>query len=116
MRTAVRCAPVPPEREWIATLQPRCDGTAMGWGTVRGRRAAEGEPAMRARYPDRTGFIERDGVKIGYEVFGAGPRTVLLMPSWSIVHSRMWKAQVPYLARHARVVTYDGRGNGLSDR
>ncbi|MDQ1616309.1 MAG: hypothetical protein QOJ60_2248, partial [Actinomycetota bacterium] len=71
---------------------------------------------MRARYPDRTGFVERDGVKVAYEVFGDGPRTVLLMPSWSIVHSRMWKAQVPYLARHARVVTFDGRGNGLSDR
>jgi pimeloyl-ACP methyl ester carboxylesterase/predicted glycosyltransferase len=71
---------------------------------------------MRARYPDRTGFVERDGVKVAFEVFGDGPRTVLLMPSWSIVHSRMWKAQVPYLARHARVVTFDARGNGLSDR
>jgi len=70
---------------------------------------------MRARCPDRTGFVERDGVKVAYEVFGDGPRTVL-MPSWSIAHSRMWKAQVPYLARHARVVTFDGRGNGLSDR
>jgi pimeloyl-ACP methyl ester carboxylesterase/predicted glycosyltransferase len=71
---------------------------------------------MRARYPDQAGFMVRDGVRIAYEVFGAGPRTVLLMPSWSIVHSRMWKLQVPFLARHARVVTFDGRGNGLSDR
>ena len=98
-----------------ATLQPRCDGAAMGSGTVRADSRGR-EPAMRARYPDRTGFVERDGVKVAYEVFGDGPRTVLLMPSWSIVHSRMWKAQVPYLARHARVVTFDGRGNGLSDR
>ena len=28
----------------------------------------------------------------------------------------MWKAQVPYLARHHRVVVIDPRGNGLSDR
>ena len=28
----------------------------------------------------------------------------------------LWKCQIPYLARHCRVVTFDGRGNGLSDR
>ena len=33
-----------------------------------------------------------------------------------MVHSRFWKAQIPYLARHLRVVTFDGRGNGRSDR
>jgi pimeloyl-ACP methyl ester carboxylesterase/predicted glycosyltransferase len=70
----------------------------------------------RARYPDETGFVERDGVRIGFEVYGAGEPTVLLMPTWSIIHSRHWKMQIPYLARHARVVTFDGRGNGRSDR
>ena len=71
---------------------------------------------MRAREPDRTGVVERDGVHLYYEVFGDGPTTVFLLPSWSIVHSRVWKAQIPYLARHFRVLTYDGRGNGRSDR
>src|SRR5437764_1225257 len=71
---------------------------------------------MRARYPDLDGYVERDGVKVFYEVFGDGDPTVLLLPPWSIVHSRFWKMQVPYLARHCRVVTFDGRGNGLSDR
>ena len=47
---------------------------------------------------------------------GDGPVTVLLLPPWSIVHSRTWKLQVPYLARHAQVVVYDPRGNGRSDR
>jgi pimeloyl-ACP methyl ester carboxylesterase len=28
----------------------------------------------------------------------------------------MWKMQVPYLSRYAKVVTFDGRGNGKSDR
>jgi len=41
---------------------------------------------------------------------------VLLLPTWSIIHSRHWKMQIPYLARHCRVVTFDGRGNGRSDR
>ena len=71
---------------------------------------------MRARYPDADGYIERDGVKVFYEVFGEGDTTVLLLPTWSIIHSRFWKMQIPYLARHARVVTFDGRGNGRSDR
>src|SRR5438046_4327982 len=71
---------------------------------------------MRALYPDAEGYVDRDGVKIFYEVFGSGEPTVLLLPTWSIVHSRVWKMQVPYLARHYRVVTFDGRGNGRSDR
>jgi pimeloyl-ACP methyl ester carboxylesterase len=72
---------------------------------------------MRARLPDIEGFAEREGVKIAFEVHGADQLpTVLLLPAWSIVHSRMWKAQVPYLSRHFRVVTFDGRGNGRSDR
>ena len=70
----------------------------------------------RARYPDHEGYIERDGVRIFYEVYGAGEPTVLLLPTWSIVHSRFWKAQIAYLARHCRVITFDGRGNGRSDR
>jgi pimeloyl-ACP methyl ester carboxylesterase/predicted glycosyltransferase len=71
---------------------------------------------MRACQPISDGYVERDGVKVHYEVFGAGEPTVLLLPTWSIIHSRHWKMQVPYLARHCRVVTFDGRGNGRSDR
>jgi pimeloyl-ACP methyl ester carboxylesterase/predicted glycosyltransferase len=71
---------------------------------------------MRACQPVRDGYVERDGIKIFYEVFGAGEPTVLLLPTWSIIHSRQWKMQIPYLARHCRVITFDGRGNGRSDR
>ncbi|MCA1726319.1 MAG: alpha/beta fold hydrolase [Actinobacteria bacterium] len=71
---------------------------------------------MRARFPDSSGFVERDGVRIAYEVFGDGERTILLIPTWALVHSRYWKFQVPYLSRYARVITYDPRGNGRSDR
>jgi pimeloyl-ACP methyl ester carboxylesterase/predicted glycosyltransferase len=71
---------------------------------------------MRARYPDRDGYVERDGVKVFFEAYGDGDPTILLLPTWSIVHSRRWKMQIPYLARHFRVLTFDGRGNGRSDR
>jgi pimeloyl-ACP methyl ester carboxylesterase/predicted glycosyltransferase len=70
----------------------------------------------RARYPDEEGYVEREGVRIFYELYGEGEPTVLLLPTWSIVHSRHWKMQIPYLARHCRVLTFDGRGNGKSDR
>jgi pimeloyl-ACP methyl ester carboxylesterase/predicted glycosyltransferase len=70
----------------------------------------------RARHPDDEGYAERDGVRIFYEVYGEGEQTVLLLPTWSLFHSRHWKMQIPYLARHSRVVTFDGRGNGKSDR
>jgi pimeloyl-ACP methyl ester carboxylesterase/predicted glycosyltransferase len=78
-----------------------------------GYRAAE---QSRARYPDGDGFVTRDGVRIHYEVFGDGGPAILLMPTWTAVHSRMWKMQVPYLSRYTKVVTFDGRGNGRSDR
>lgn len=71
---------------------------------------------MRARHPDVEGFVERDGLRLGYEVFGAGEPTVLLLPTWSIFPSRFWKFQVPYLARHFRVITYDGPGSGRTGR
>jgi pimeloyl-ACP methyl ester carboxylesterase/predicted glycosyltransferase len=74
------------------------------------------EAAVRARYPDTEGFIERGGVEVGYEVFGAGEPAILLLTSWAIVHARQWKAQVPYLARHFQVITVEGRGNGRADR
>jgi pimeloyl-ACP methyl ester carboxylesterase/predicted glycosyltransferase len=70
----------------------------------------------RARYPDEDGFVERDGVRVYWERYGNGEPTIMFLPTWSIIHSRSWKAQIPYFARHARVLTFDGRGNGRSDR
>jgi pimeloyl-ACP methyl ester carboxylesterase/predicted glycosyltransferase len=71
--------------------------------------------AVRAREPDVAGFASHGGVRIAYESSGTGDRTILCLPSWTIVSQRQWKMQVPYLARHCRVVTFDARGNGASD-
>ena len=71
---------------------------------------------MRAKLPNKDGFVERDGVKLYYEVYGQGPETVLFLPPWSIVHSRVYKAQLPYFSERFRCIAYDARGNGKSDR
>jgi pimeloyl-ACP methyl ester carboxylesterase/predicted glycosyltransferase len=104
------------------SVADRPDAAPAGHGDPAG--AALGEhPAgaarrdqSRARYPDVEGYLDRDGVRIGYEIYGSGEPTILLMPSWEIVHSRSWKFQIPYLARHSRVIAFDPRGNGRSDR
>ena len=75
-----------------------------------------GREQSRARYPDADGFVERDGERLFYEVYGNGEETVFLTPTWSLVHSRHWKMQIPYLSRHFRVLTMDGLGNGRSSR
>lgn len=72
--------------------------------------------ASRARYPDATGFAERGGGRIAWEAYGAGEPPIVFVPPWQIVHSRVWKSQVPDFARRHRVVTWDARGNGRSDR
>jgi len=71
---------------------------------------------MRARYPDCEGIVVRDGIGIRYERYGQGWPAILLLPAWSLVHSRHWKMQVPYLARQFTVVCFDGRGSGGSGR
>jgi pimeloyl-ACP methyl ester carboxylesterase len=67
---------------------------------------------MRAREPDETGYARG----VYWERFGDGEPTLLFVPPWAIVHSRIWKAQVPYFARQGRVVVFDPRGNGRSCR
>lgn len=65
--------------------------------------------------PRASGVVERSGCRIAWQEFGAGP-CVLLLPTWSIVHSDFWRHQVPELAQRFRVVVFDGLGNGASDR
>ena len=80
------------------------------------RERTETSEQTRARYPDSEGYIERDGVRVFYEVYGDGEPTILFCPTWTLVHSRIWKMQIAYLARHFRVIVFDPRGNGKSDR
>jgi pimeloyl-ACP methyl ester carboxylesterase/predicted glycosyltransferase len=71
---------------------------------------------MRAKLPSTDGFVERGGVKLHYEIYGEGAQTMVFLPPWAIVHSRVYKAQIPYFSERFRCIAYDGRGNGKSDR
>lgn len=80
----------------------------------------------RSVLPDREGFANQGGVRIFFEVYGeaerdpraglADPPTLLFVPPWAIVHSRAWKAQIGYLSRHFRLIVFDPRANGRSDK
>jgi pimeloyl-ACP methyl ester carboxylesterase/predicted glycosyltransferase len=71
---------------------------------------------MRALEPVREGYVESRGVRIFWEEYGAGDQAVFLMPPWQIVHSRIFKMQIPYLARYFRVIAFDPAGTGRSGR
>ena len=61
----------------------------------------------RARLPDRSDIaVADDGVRLAFDVYGDGEPTIVLLPSAPIVHSRQWKAQIPFLSRSYRVVAY----------
>jgi pimeloyl-ACP methyl ester carboxylesterase len=66
--------------------------------------------------PVKQGFVESHGSRIAWKLYGEGHRVVLFIPTWNIVDSRVVAQQVAFLARHRRVLTYDPRGAGLSDR
>jgi pimeloyl-ACP methyl ester carboxylesterase len=58
-------------------------------------------------------YTTSGGVRLYYEVHGAGPAIVLVHGSGG--HHAAWWQQVPYLSRHYTVVLPDLRGFGLSD-
>ena len=70
---------------------------------------------MRAKLPHTSGYVDRDGLKLHYDVYGQGEHTIFFVPTWTFVHSRIWKAQVPYFSEYFRCITMDPRGNGKSD-
>lgn len=66
--------------------------------------------------PVREGFVDREGVRSWWAVWGEQGPWIAFAPPFQMVHSQFLKATVPYLSRHFRVVTSDARGNGRSDR
>ncbi len=66
-------------------------------------------------------FVENDGCTIAYQVVGSGPVDVLFVHGF-LSHLEVAHDQPEYvsffesLGRHARVIIFDKRGTGLSDR
>jgi pimeloyl-ACP methyl ester carboxylesterase len=58
-------------------------------------------------------ILDRDGVKLYYEVHGTGP-PLLLTHGYS-ASSRMWAGQIEMLAKDFQVILWDLRGHGRSD-
>ena len=73
---------------------------------------------VRALEPAEQGTLQTQGFRIGYEVFGdPRGRPLVFLPTWQIVHMRMWKMQIPYFARRGfRVIAHDIPGNGVAER
>jgi pimeloyl-ACP methyl ester carboxylesterase len=74
------------------------------------------EEPMRAKLPHTEGMVDRDGIRLHFEIYGEGERSIVFLPTWSLVHSRVYKAQIPYFSDRFRVIAIDPRGNGRSDR
>jgi class 3 adenylate cyclase len=68
-----------------------------------------------------TRFVRSAGVRIAYQVFGHGPFDVVFAPSL-VTHAELqwkvgaWAEFFERLGRFARVITFDKRGTGMSDR
>ena len=66
-------------------------------------------------------YTNVDGIDIAYRVYGHGPRDVVFFPAL-ISHLDLvdelpfWHNVIEHLSPHARVILFDRRGSGLSDR
>jgi 3-oxoadipate enol-lactonase len=56
-----------------------------------------------------------DGINLSYEVTGDGPRTIVFAHSLGMDRT-IWDAQVRHFKNRYRVLTFDGRGHGASDK
>ncbi len=70
--------------------------------------------------PDTQYVVTEDGLHIGYQVFGAGPYDLVFNDVLSNVDANWdvpsWAATLRAFGRRARVITFDRRGFGVSDR
>lgn len=65
---------------------------------------------------DEIGMAHSGGVDIAWRRYGDGDETILFIPTWNFVDSRVLGHQVDGLRDSFRLITYDARGSGDSQR
>jgi pimeloyl-ACP methyl ester carboxylesterase/DNA-binding CsgD family transcriptional regulator len=83
--------------------------------------SAAGTDSSKTPQHPPTMYARSRGVNIAFQVFGAGPFDLVLVPGWVSHLEHMWRhplysAYLQRLARFARLILFDKRGTGLSDR
>jgi class 3 adenylate cyclase len=68
-----------------------------------------------------TRYAHSGGVHLAYQVIGSGPRDVVFVLDWGSHLEELWEQPfveeiIRHMARYARVLWFDMRGVGLSDR
>src|SRR4030095_2789365 len=77
-------------------------------------------PALHARSPE-TRYVENDGVNIAYQVIGDSDIDIVFVMGWISHLEYFWKHHLfasflDRLASFSRLILFDKRGTGLSDR
>jgi pimeloyl-ACP methyl ester carboxylesterase/DNA-binding CsgD family transcriptional regulator len=85
------------------------------------RQASTAMPTARPAYHAQTQYARSHDVNIAFQVVGAGPFDLVCVPGWVSHLEHMWRhplyaAYLQRLARFARLILFDKRGTGLSDR
>jgi pimeloyl-ACP methyl ester carboxylesterase len=75
----------------------------------------------RLELPGKTRYATNGKVSLAYQVIGDGPRDVLLTSGWVVPMESIWEDPlyaefVERLASFSRVILWDKRGTGMSDR
>ena len=74
-----------------------------------------------AMQPPPTRYAKSGDIHIAYQVFGEGPRDLVIIPGWASHLDVWWEDPATArgfaaLAARSRVIIFDKRGTGLSDR
>lgn len=98
------------------------EAAVLNGDLTRDRDAAPSTPpaALAPSTPD-TRYVEVDGLSVAYQVWGSGPMDVVLVPQLVshlevMVEIAAYRSWIESLADFCRLIVFDKRGNGMSDR